>query len=86
MCNISERNDPLDKVSCPACRGMGLKNCIAISIRTGKKIDVTAETYTCLPENESIAKIKGRYYYKSNAEECSLCGGSGEVKPNSKVI
>ena len=71
--------DQLDKVHCPECRGLGLKKCFAISIRTGKELEVTAETYMALPESEDIARIDGKKYYQSDAEECSFCGGTGEV-------
>lgn len=71
--------DQLDKVCCPECRGLGLKKCFAISIKTGKELEVTAETYMGLPENEDVARVMGRHYYRSDAEDCSFCGGVGEV-------
>jgi hypothetical protein len=71
--------DQLDKVYCPECRGLGYRKCYAVSVKTGKDIEVTAETYMCLPADEYSARAAGRNYYRSDAEECEFCGGTGEV-------
>lgn len=71
--------DSLDKVYCPECRGLGYKKCYAMSLRTGKEIEVTAETYLSLPASEAEARAQNKRYYRSDAEECDFCGGAGEV-------
>lgn len=74
-----ECGDQLDKVYCPECRGTGLKRCFAVSVRTGKEIEVMPETYLSLPEDEDIARMMGKRYYQSEADECRFCDGKGEV-------
>lgn len=68
-----------DIVYCPECRGLGLKKCFAVSIRSGKVMEVTAETYMGLPETEDEARVAGKKYYRHYADECGFCGGTGEV-------
>ena len=71
--------EQLDKVYCPECRGTGYTKCFAISVRSGKEIEVMPETYMALPEDEDAARTIGKMYYQSYAEECRFCGGTGEV-------
>ena len=66
-------------VSCPKCRGLGLVNCYAVSLRTGEEVEVTAETYQGIPATEEEARVSGKHYYRSFAEDCEFCGGSGEM-------
>jgi hypothetical protein len=68
-----------ERVICMKCRGLGLMNCFAIDIRTGEDVDVTPETFIALPETEDKARKKGGWYIQGDAEECSKCGGAGEV-------
>lgn len=75
--------DEPDIVTCPKCRGLGLVNCYARSLRSGEEIEVTAETYLGIPATEEEARASGRHYYRSFAEDCEFCGGSGEVLLNS---
>ena len=80
----NSRNCPVcgeqpEMIFCPECRGLGLKKCYAMSMRTGTEIEVTAETYMGIPETEDEARMNGRKYYRSDAEECEFCGGTGEV-------
>lgn len=77
--NCPNCGDSLDKVYCPKCRGLGYKRCFAVSLRTGKEIEVTAETYIALPASEQVAKAQGKKYYRSDAEECEFCDGAGDV-------
>lgn len=64
---------------CPECRGIGLVNCYALSMKTGEEIEVTAETFLCLPETEEEARRAGRYYYRAYSEGCRRCDGTGEI-------
>ena len=68
-----------ERVTCMKCRGTGLMNCYAVDIRTGKEVDVTPETFIALPDTEAEARSRGKWYIKGDAEDCSKCGGSGEV-------
>lgn len=77
--NCPECGDQLDKVHCPKCRGLGYKTCYAVSIRTGEELEVTAETYLSLPENEAVARSMGKKYYRSDADSCEFCDGAGEM-------
>lgn len=74
-----ECGDQMDKIYCPECRGLGYRKCYAVSVMTGKEIEITAETYMCLPADEYSARAAGRNYYRKDAEECEFCGGTGEV-------
>lgn len=71
--------DQPELVACPHCRGLGLVNCYAVSLRTGEEIEVTAETYLGIPETEEEARASGRHYHRADAEDCDFCGGTGDA-------
>jgi hypothetical protein len=48
-------------------------------MKTGEEIEVTAETFLCLPETEEEARRAGRYYYRTYSEDCRRCDGTGEI-------
>jgi predicted RecA/RadA family phage recombinase len=88
MCEICKGINPhlcpvcgesMDKISCPSCRGLGYKKCWAISVNTGKELEVTAETFLSLPRSENEAISLGKKYYQLDADDCALCGGTGDV-------
>lgn len=70
-------------VECMKCRGWGVRNCTAISLRTGKEIEVTAETYISIPATEDEARATRRWYYQGEADRCECCGGLGEMYKDS---
>lgn len=71
-----------DPVVCPKCDGFGITDCTAFSIRGNKVIEVSTETYLCLPDNEKEAKEKGKNYFKGDYYQCSCCKGTGEIYPD----
>ena len=88
MCDICKGINPhlctvcgesMDKVTCPKCRGLGYRKCWALAVKTGKEIEVTAETFLSLPGSEREAIALGRKYYQSDAVDCELCEGLGDV-------
>ena len=68
-----------ERVTCMKCRGYGMMNCYAIDLRTGNEVDVTPETFVALPDAEDEARARGKWYIKGDAEDCSKCGGAGQV-------
>lgn len=88
MCEICKGINPhlcpvcgesMDKITCPSCRGLGYKKCWAVSVNTGKELEVTAETFLSLPRSENEAISLGKKYYQLDADDCALCGGTGDV-------
>ena len=69
----------MDKVTCPKCRGLGYRKCWALAVKTGKEIEVAAETFLSLPGSEREAIALGKKYYQCDAIDCELCGGKGDV-------
>lgn len=64
---------------CPSCRGFGVVDCTALNIVTDEEVEVTQETYYCLPATKMEAEQKRQNYIRHGKETCHRCGGSGLV-------
>lgn len=72
-CPMCEANT----TDCPDCKGFGYTNFLAWDIRKSESVEVSPETFICLPKTEEDANRKNENYYQFVRERCKRCGGTG---------
>lgn len=64
---------------CPRCKGTGHEGYRAFNIRTRREVDVTENTWLCLPPGEDEAYDAGKNYCRMDLETCRECNGEGVI-------
>ena len=65
---------------CPTCKGTGMTPYKAFNIHTRNEVEVTRETWICLPYDENVAEIEGKNYCRGERDICPKCHGKGEIE------
>lgn len=67
-------------VTCPDCNGTGMMPYKAFNIHTRNEVEVTRETWVCLPYDEDQAAREGKRYCRADRDICPACQGLGEIE------